>query len=91
MRMFVAVALPETLRRALGVGCQLLRSEGIDHGLRWVRPESMHLTLLFLGERTDADVDPLLDALRTCLADAPSFVSQPQGLGTFEGGPFVHT
>ena len=44
MRLFVGIALPLDIRMALGTLCA-----GIS-GTRWVKPESMHVTLRFVGE-----------------------------------------
>ena len=61
MRLFVAVALPETVKDQLS---------SLQRGLkeaRWINPENLHLTLRFLGEldgRQASDVDDALTALR---------------------------
>lgn len=62
MRLFIALELPDAVRRALGDLIARLKRESIS--ARWVRPESMHLTLKFLG---NADAQKL-DALRAALA-----------------------
>lgn len=75
MRLFVGLALPCDIRLALGA-----MSNGLD-GARWVKPESLHLTLRFVGEvggADAADLDMALDVLR-----APAFVMQCRGLGHF--------
>jgi 2'-5' RNA ligase len=48
LRLFVALELPEDVRRALGALQEQLRKAGTPK-LRWVRPEGIHLTLKFLG------------------------------------------
>ena len=55
MRLFLAIDLPDSLRRELGELQRRLRSQA--PGWRWVRPEGIHLTVRFLGE-----VAPDLDA-----------------------------
>jgi 2'-5' RNA ligase len=45
----VACELPGETREALAAVQSLLRERGAE-GLRWVRPEGIHLTLKFLGE-----------------------------------------
>ena len=61
MRLFAALELPAALRGELaawGAACAAR-----DPGLRAVAPESLHVTLAFLGERADEEVEPLRWAL----------------------------
>lgn len=55
MRLFLAVDLPEVLRR--DVAKAQGRLDSVVRGWRWVRPEGIHLTVRFLGE-----VSPEADA-----------------------------
>ena len=48
LRLFVACELPDEVHRALGRLQDDLRRAGAGR-LRWVRPESIHITLKFLG------------------------------------------
>jgi 2'-5' RNA ligase len=48
MRLFVAVDVPATARRALSTAITPLRQR--HDGLRWARAASWHITLAFLGE-----------------------------------------
>ena len=45
LRLFVAIELPEVVRDALASAIGDLQRAGAVDGLRWVRPEGMHLTL----------------------------------------------
>ncbi len=78
VRLFVALALPETLRT------QLSFLTGGIQGARWVPPENYHLTLRFIGEvegwRAD-EVDEALSAIR-----CRPFELTMRGVGTFEKG-----
>ena len=76
MRLFIAIPLPEPVRRAL-LG---LRS-GLP-GARWVEPEAMHLTLRFLGE-VDEDEAEDIDAALAAI-DAPAFELAISGIGCFQ-------
>ncbi|TAL04919.1 MAG: RNA 2',3'-cyclic phosphodiesterase [Rhodospirillaceae bacterium] len=78
MRLFVALGMPE------GLGHRLAILQAGQPGARWVAPESMHLTLRFIGEvpRTDAeDVDEMLAGIV-----APAFDLHLQGVGQFGQG-----
>lgn len=70
LRLFVAVELPDPVREALADLQGQLRRRGLE-GLRWVRPEGIHLTLKFLGE-TPAD---RLEAISVALAEAARSVA----------------
>jgi 2'-5' RNA ligase len=45
LRLFVAVEMPEEVRRALADAVDMLRRAGVDEGLRWVRPQGIHVTI----------------------------------------------
>ena len=54
VRAFIAVDIPQEARDALSEVISLLQNQGVS-GVRWVRPDAIHLTLKFLGE-----IDPSL-------------------------------
>ena len=51
MRAFLAVPVPDPVRRALAAAQDEFRKTGAD--IAWTAPEKMHLTLKFLGEVAD--------------------------------------
>ena len=64
VRLFVALALPDTIRDQLPRICAGLP------GARWVPPENLHLTLRFIGELDPNDILDIDDALSHISADA---------------------
>ena len=81
MRLFLAIELPRDVRSALDQGSRGLRGELPD--ARWVRPETQHLTLVFLGE-TDPEMVPSLDAeLSKTTAAIPAMSLSPTDVGAF--------
>jgi len=62
LRLFVAVELPPEVREALA-GLQKGMRPRCGPGVRWTRPEGIHLTLKFLGDVTQAEVARLEKAL----------------------------
>ncbi|MGA7854896.1 MAG: RNA 2',3'-cyclic phosphodiesterase [Candidatus Acidiferrales bacterium] len=62
MRLFVALDLPDAVRHAIAGLIAQLKPK--SRSTRWVRPESMHLTLKFLGNTASEK----LDAIRVALA-----------------------
>lgn len=91
LRLFVAIELPPDVRRALGDAIDVLKRAGVDDGLRWVRPDGIHLTLKFLGATPPAKVPAIVDALRLAVTGVPPFELRPFGLGTFTGGRHMQT
>ncbi len=83
IRAFVAVDLPESVRRALEAAQEQLKSHHFD--IRWVKPENIHLTLQFLGEIPPADLARVGPALRSAAAAAAPFWIAARGAGVFPG------
>lgn len=62
MRLFVALDIPEETREALS--CLLLQFSKVCRGARWVRAESIHITLKFIGEVEESSLPAIKDSLR---------------------------
>jgi len=90
LRLFVAIDLPEDVRQSLGRLQTDLRRLDLS-GLRWTRPEGVHLTLKFLGETPATSVAPIEGALARAVREVPSFRLALGAPGTFGGrrGPRV--
>jgi 2'-5' RNA ligase len=72
VRCFLAIELPEDVRRHLARVQGALRDPPDDVGsVSWVRRENWHVTLKFLGERADAEVVRVCEALRGVVAGEP--------------------
>ncbi len=88
LRLFIAAELPDEVKRSLEHAIDVLRKAGADRGLRWVRPEGIHVTLKFLGAVPEAEVAQITDALANAVRKpgiAP-FELQPYRFGAFHGG-----
>lgn len=81
MRLFIAIDLPGDIRNALGEVQRQLRP--LTDKTRWVAPESIHITLKFLGEVADKQVDDI-DASLTGLS-WKHFTINVRGVGFFPG------
>jgi 2'-5' RNA ligase len=86
MRLFVAAELPAELRRRLGEVQRDLKD--LPLSVRWVRPEAMHLTFVFLGEVAASRREAIEQALAQPdgAAAVDAFRLTVRGLGTFPGG-----
>ena len=62
MRLFVALDIPDGVRRAIGE--MIARLRDVAHGARWVRAEGVHVTLKFIGEMPAERVASIKQALR---------------------------
>ena len=80
MRMFVAVVPPETVVADLD-GFWEVRREAA--GFRWAAPEQWHLTLAFLAEVRERQLDALAERLEQAAAKRSTF-----GLAVAGGGAF---
>ncbi len=69
MRLFVAVDIPPSIRDTIVETCEQLKPAAPD--ARWVRPESLHLTLKFIGHRPD----DLLERIQSALAQVHATAS----------------
>jgi 2'-5' RNA ligase len=68
MRVFVALDIDDAIRARLEVFLDRVR--GLAPDARWVRPESMHVTLKFIGEKPSEAVEEIKQALSTVRAGA---------------------
>ncbi len=62
MRLFVALDIPDEVRRTIGE--MLARLRDLARGARWVPPEGVHVTLKFIGEIPEGRVAAFEEALR---------------------------
>jgi 2'-5' RNA ligase len=84
MRLFVALEIPEPVRREVRRRVAGLR-ERLPRA-RWVNPDVLHLTLLFLGEVPPEGVAALADRLADAFAPFPALPLRLAGAGTFPAG-----
>ena len=88
LRTFVAIPLSAEVHRALGTLQNRLKHHAVlrlapTGVVRWVDPESIHLTLRFLGDILPERVEPIKMALTVVARNVPSFEFQTGTLGVF--------
>jgi RNA 2',3'-cyclic 3'-phosphodiesterase len=66
MRIFVALDIPDDLRSRVTEYVERVR--GLAPHARWVKPESLHVTLKFVGEVTDVLLQEIKERLKTVKA-----------------------
>ena len=80
----MACELPGEAREALAAVQRLLQERGAQ-GLRWVRPEGIHLTLKFLGEVPARRVKAIEEALARAVREPFRLSVRLGRLGSFGG------
>ena len=84
MRSFIAIELPQNVQHGLGqLRSELKRDE--HPFVKWVNPESIHLTLKFLGIIPFKQVEEIAKALEEVSKMIPPFHLEVSGLGAFPG------
>jgi RNA 2',3'-cyclic 3'-phosphodiesterase len=81
MRIFIALDIDEAIRDRIARFLDGVR--GFAPDARWVRPESLHVTLKFIGETAPEDVDPIKEKLKAVEANAIEM--NIRGSGFFPG------
>lgn len=86
MRLFVAAHPSEEVRARAAACAERLRERldraGASGGIRWIPAASMHLTVWFLGEVSDARAEAVLGALQPPIV-VPPFDVHVAGFGAF--------
>jgi RNA 2',3'-cyclic 3'-phosphodiesterase len=81
MRLFIAISLPDDWKQIL---TQAEASIGwLGHGVRWVEPHGMHLTLRFLGEVTEAQLPAVTSSITDACHGIVPFAMRIKGTGVF--------
>jgi RNA 2',3'-cyclic 3'-phosphodiesterase len=85
VRLFVALAIPEPVRRNLAGLLEELRGiapQASAKRPRWVRPENLHITLKFIGQLPEGQLADMRNALATVRSPSPVEINL-RGLGFF--------
>jgi RNA 2',3'-cyclic 3'-phosphodiesterase len=83
VRAFLAIEIPDELKRKLAP----LRTR---EQVRWVEPSTLHVTLRFLGEVDEEQVEEVAEAATTLARDTPPLRLVLRGGGSFPGRSRPH-
>lgn len=86
MRAFIAIALPEEIRRRIAAFQREWQAGLRGSFIRWTPVEQVHLTLRFLGDVPFDAIPSLEAALRRACDEVPGFELTADGCGCFPGG-----
>jgi len=81
IRCFIGVDIGDEIRRKATALQQQLSKTGAR--VKWVAPESMHVTLLFLGEVDERDILSVCKAVESGAKREPAFPLRVSGAGAF--------
>ena len=82
IRSFIAIELPQEIKVELARARDMLRPHG-HPGVKWVEPESIHLTLKFLGDIPSGRVPEIEGAVKEAARGVGAFHLEVGGLGVF--------
>ncbi|MFW6457776.1 MAG: RNA 2',3'-cyclic phosphodiesterase [Planctomycetota bacterium] len=81
MRTFVAIEMDEDCRRNLATAVEQM--EHVVETVKWVDPESAHLTLKFIGQLDEDDVPRAVATLQQAADDSRPFIMNISGISAF--------
>ena len=88
LRLFLALPVPEAVRREITRARDQLRREVPPGIIRWTPPEQYHVTLKFLGDIPTDQVAALQSIIAQVAAPFPPLALTAHGLGSF---PSLHS
>jgi 2'-5' RNA ligase len=80
-RTFIGIDIGDAIRTSAIALQKELAKTGAE--VKWVTVESMHVTLLFLGEVDDRELHPVCKAVKAAAASEPPFTLRVSGVGAF--------
>lgn len=83
IRSFIAIELSDEARAALADLQNRLKAVAPAQAMRWAPPESIHLTLHFLGDVAADDVEKIAELIQQAASAYPPFDLTVGGLGCF--------
>jgi len=81
MRLFIAVELPGSVREKLEQIQQRLK--GTRDEIKWVNPSLIHLTMKFLGEVKEKELESIVRVIRSIASRFSHFGMKIEKIGTF--------
>ena len=89
IRAFIAVELPEELKKEL-TELKIQLKKNSPPVVKWVDPNSIHITLKFLGEISEASIDELMLAMEESAQEISPFKLAVCQLGAFPEPSTAH-
>ncbi len=83
MRTFIAIELPDNVKRGLGKTITTCKEQVASRSVKWVAVDSIHVTLKFLGDVPASRIEDIRRALGPLCEGAPPMRLTVAGLGAF--------
>lgn len=83
IRAFIAIELPETIKSSIETIQTRLKATGLP--MRWVRADNIHLTLKFLGDIGENEIEGIESALNDSVGSQTPLTLSAKGIGVFPG------
>ena len=84
MRTFISIELKGGIKKKIGRAIKELKDAGAN--VKWVEPGNLHVTLKFLGEVPDKDIENLIALVSAAVKSSLSFKAEFMGTGSFPAG-----
>ena len=81
LRTFIAIALSKEIEDFLANLQETLKKSNTD--VKWVKPENIHLTLKFLGQREKKKIDEIIKIIDEISKNTPVFPLEISSIGSF--------
>lgn len=81
MRLFIACPIDNEIRKNLDAVIRELKKSYAD--VKWVKPESIHITLKFLGDTEENKIDGISTFLSSCELGKGTLAAKVHGIGFF--------
>jgi RNA 2',3'-cyclic 3'-phosphodiesterase len=81
MRAFIAVELPQEIKDSLSRLQGQLKKSGAD--VKWIEPNNIHLTLKFLGEIDEKQLEKIIRIIEDTVKDKNAFHARISSIGAF--------
>jgi len=83
IRAFIAIEIPEETKKGLKRLLETLKTLCPIKAISWSKPETMHVTIKFLGDIEDADIEKISRTLQEAAKHATEFDITAKGIGAF--------
>lgn len=81
IRSFLAFDLPKEIRKTVSLIYRGIKASSLD--VRWVKEENIHLTVIFMGNVDEKDIDPIGKVVEKACKKYGPFMIRAKGAGIF--------